>query len=618
MTKRSLAPFAFAALALWAALPAALSAQTPAPAPAPPVVPAPAPGVAVPALTAPAPMPPREPLPAPPGIRPFVVPQELVGRELGLEEAVNIALENAPLIVARIGDYVASQQRINQALAPLLPQLGASGSYGRARTVGVIIGNAGQQDFGQARLTASQLLFDFGRTWAAKDVAKSNAEALREVLEAQKLDISQLVKTQYFTLLLSKRLVEVNIAALDRAQVNLRSAQGFFQVGTQPKSFVTRAEVDVANARVNVIRAQNAVGLSRVALNAAMGVAVNAPTEVKDLLSYQDFPTDRNLLVSEALQNRPEYRQVKAQADAADALVRQTFRDFFPSLSGTGNYGLVGITGSSGQTSRTTSGFTDVNNAWEVGLRLELVHLRWRRPRRPLQGGQGRGSRLPRPGSATPSYRSGRASSRPTSTSARPSSGSGPLRRRWSRRPGELPALPGSLRRGRRQHHRAHRRPARPDPGPVRRGTGPLRLPHRHRAASNGPWAAARNTPRAPGASDHHHETSPALDRRDRGRRGSHLRRLSLHPGHRSAPRLPHRRGVTRVRSPPRSRPPARSTRSSRCWSAPRSPGRSRSSSRTSTRRSRRIRSSPASIRRPTRRRSTRRRRRWRRRTPRC
>ena len=33
------------------------------------------------------------------------------------------------------------------------------------------------------------------------------------MLEAQKLDISQLVKTPYYTLLLSKRLVEVNAQA---------------------------------------------------------------------------------------------------------------------------------------------------------------------------------------------------------------------------------------------------------------------------------------------------------------------------------------------------------------------------------------------------------------------
>jgi outer membrane protein TolC len=350
-------------LALVVALPGPAGAQTPAP--APPTTPMPPP----PTPTTP-PMPTREPLPAPPGIRPFATPLELVGRELTLEEAVNIGMENAPKIVARIGDYVAAQQRVNQALSPLLPQLTGSGSYGRARSINSVTGNSLHGDFGSASVTASQLLWDFGRTWAAKDVAKSSAEALKEVLEAQKLDISQLVKTQYYTLLLSKRLVEVNLAALDRAEVNLRSAQGFFQVGTQPKSFVTRAEVDVANARVNVIRAQNAVSLARVALNTAMGIAVNAPTEVKDILAYQQFPMDRNALVAEAIRNRPEFRQVKAQAEAADASVRQTFRDFFPNLFGSGTYGVTGVTGSPAFNSRSTNGFVDSGNEWSVGLSL--------------------------------------------------------------------------------------------------------------------------------------------------------------------------------------------------------------------------------------------------------
>lgn len=359
------------ALVTWAG---AVNAQAPAPATPDASLPMTLPTPATPAPAKPAmPMPTRAPLPAPPGIRPFPTPQELVGRELGLEEAVNIALENAPKIVASIGDYVAAQQRVNQALAPLLPQLTGQGAYGRQRTVsvGTAVGSVGfYRDFGSASVTASQLLFDFGRTWAAKDVAKSNAQATKELLEGQKLDIAQLVKTQYFTLLLSKRLVEVNLAALDRADINLRSAHGFFQVGTQPKSFVTRAEVDVANGRVNVIRAQNAVNLARVALNTAMGIAVNAPTEVKDLLSYQEFPVNRDTLVGEALQNRPEYRQVKAQAEAADASVRQTYRDFFPNLFGSGTYDLVGVPGVAAPTSRTANGFNDSQNQWNVGLNL--------------------------------------------------------------------------------------------------------------------------------------------------------------------------------------------------------------------------------------------------------
>jgi len=125
----------------------------------------------------------------------------------------------------------------------------------------------------------------------------------------------------------------------------------------------------VANGRVNVIRAQNAVSLARVALNTAMGIAVNAPTEVKDTLAYQQFPMDREALVGEAIKNRPEYRQVKAQAEAADAFVRQTFRDFFPNLFGSGTYGVAGVTGGSAN-SRSTSGFIDSGNEWNVGLTL--------------------------------------------------------------------------------------------------------------------------------------------------------------------------------------------------------------------------------------------------------
>lgn len=357
-------PLPLALVLALVALPSALGAQTPAP--TTPALPGPMPAPVTPA----APMPPREPLTPPAGMRPFATPQELVGRELGLEEAVNIGLENAPVIVARIGDYMAAQQRVNQAASPLLPQLTSSGNYGRQRQISPASGAAAINDYGNANVTASQLLFDFGRTWAAKDVAKYSAEVVKEVLETQKLDIAQLVKTQYFTLLLAKRLVEVNVAALDRAEVNLRSAQGFFQVGTQPKSFVTRAEVDVANSRVNVIRAQNAVNLARVALNAAMGIAINAPTEVKDLLSYVPFPTDREQLVTEALRNRPEYRQVKAQFDAAEASVRQTFRDFFPNLFGSGTYGITGVTGGPAFNSRSTSGFNDYGNQWNVGLTL--------------------------------------------------------------------------------------------------------------------------------------------------------------------------------------------------------------------------------------------------------
>jgi outer membrane protein TolC len=62
-------------------------------------------------------------------MRSFFTPPEVQGgRELTLEEAVRIGLENAPKIVAAAGDYAAARQRVYEALSPLLPQL--SGQWG--------------------------------------------------------------------------------------------------------------------------------------------------------------------------------------------------------------------------------------------------------------------------------------------------------------------------------------------------------------------------------------------------------------------------------------------------------------------------------------------------------
>jgi outer membrane protein len=321
-----------------AALPTAAWAQATAPAP--------------PSMTAPV-MPPPKPLQAPEGIRSFFTPPEVVGREVTLDEAIKIGLQNAPKITAAAGDYAAARQRVYEALSPLLPQLTGQWGGNRSQVVSTTTGalNPGVQ--GRApttvvttqvtttsgTVTASQLLFDFGKTWAATDAAKATAESFRQNVELQKQTIVVNVKTSYFTLLLARRLVGVNAAALDRALLNLKSAQGFYAVGTQPKSFVTRAEVDVANGRVSLIQAQNAVALARVSLNTAMGIAISTPTEVKDILAYEPYSVDSESLVTEALQHRPEYLGIKAQADSAAANVRQKFRNFFPNVVASGTYG---------------------------------------------------------------------------------------------------------------------------------------------------------------------------------------------------------------------------------------------------------------------------------------
>jgi outer membrane protein TolC len=308
--------------------------------------------------------PPQAPPPTAPAT-PLTPASRVAGRVLTLEECIAIALEAQPRIQATLADYAAARYRVNQAMAPLFPQL--SGVVGATRShIPTFVTNAAGQNvsitqtrqFGDtfvAQVLLSQLLFDFGKNLAATDAARKLAEVAVEDVELQRQLISLTVKEAYTNTLFSQRLIRVQEQAVERAELNLRSARGFFDVGTRPKSDVARAEVDVANAKVDLIRARNALRTSVVALNIAMAIDVDAPLQIVDNLIYQPVTLDRPQLRAESLRERPEYRQSKLRASAAEALERQTFRNFFPDVTGSGAYGAA------------QSGF---NESWTLGLSL--------------------------------------------------------------------------------------------------------------------------------------------------------------------------------------------------------------------------------------------------------
>src|SRR5881409_3370071 len=283
---------------------------------------------------------------APPSITtppPVTSPEaQVFGKVLSVDDAVAIALDTQPNIKARLSDYIAAAFRVDQALAPLFPQItGAFTAATFKSTSGTTRSVTTESPFDPvaARITVSQLIFDFGKNFASTEAARKLADVALEDTDLQRQLVTQTVKEAFTNINFAVRLIQVNQQAVERAELNLRSARGFFEVGTRPKSDVARAEVDVANARVDLIRARNALRSARVALNTAMAIDVDTPTAVQDNLVFEAVNLERGQLRGEALRSRPEYRQSKLRVSAAEATERQTFRGFFPDISGTGSYG---------------------------------------------------------------------------------------------------------------------------------------------------------------------------------------------------------------------------------------------------------------------------------------
>jgi outer membrane protein len=135
----------------------------------------------------------------------------------------------------------------------------------------------------------------------------------------------------YVTVLGQHRLVEANQRARDNAKDHLAYARARLEAGTGNRLDVVRAaqelatdDSQLANAAVQIARAQE-----------ALGVLVNgdAPLDTTDELQLGDLPAESDAL-AEAEDRRADLRAARKRLLAADHVVRDSYADYLPLLSG--------------------------------------------------------------------------------------------------------------------------------------------------------------------------------------------------------------------------------------------------------------------------------------------
>ncbi|MGH7318174.1 MAG: TolC family protein [Candidatus Rokuibacteriota bacterium] len=263
------------------------------------------------------------------------------GQVLSLPEAIDLALRQHPSLRSGEEARKAAEARVPQAQSAYYPQFDVSVSAGRSQIFSSSTKRTSQSNAIAPTFEGSQLVYDFGKTSALVDEARAGVRVSDAELERLREVVVFNVRQSYYNLLQARRLVRVAEAALARAELNLRSARGFFEVGTKPKSDVTKAEVEVANARVSVIRARNDVRLAETALANALGLEARTPVEVQDILAYDPVSLDPVVLLAEALLNRPELVQAQARLDAARAQLAGARAGYTPDLSLKGTAGTT-------------------------------------------------------------------------------------------------------------------------------------------------------------------------------------------------------------------------------------------------------------------------------------
>jgi len=277
-------------------------------------------------------------------------------RLLHLDEAIQTAVANAPQLVQAQANAAAADAQTITARSPLLPQgtgiasflrqhstVGASTGTGSG-TVAIVPG-ARPSTYNSFRIgvVGTQTLWDpvdFA-TWESQ---QHTADALRATAATTLKNVVLSVRTTYFAARATRDLVKVAQDTLTNQLAHLSQVEGFVRVGTQPEIALALARLNVANARVALITAQNNYRIARAQLNQAMGVATGTDYQVADDELPPVDVEDRPLpgLFDIALGSRPELASLEYARQAQGKVLDSARWQWSPSLGFSGGYSKVG------------------------------------------------------------------------------------------------------------------------------------------------------------------------------------------------------------------------------------------------------------------------------------
>jgi len=257
-----------------------------------------------------------------------------------LDKSIKEALNNNWTVKAKKEKIDESMYVKKQAKADFFPKLSTSYGYTRLDNVTMNPETAftpeyplNTQDNYQWKTTVSQTLFAGFSLISAYELGKLGIDAATVGLELEKLDLVLKVKEAYFTILGADRVVEVARKEVESLASHLEVARSFYKVGMIPINDLLKAEVELASAQYNLVKAQNASKLARSAFNVVLSRSINEPVEIEDILFYKPETGDYEKYLNSALQNRPEIKAIDVNMLQADQQIRLAKSKFYPQAS---------------------------------------------------------------------------------------------------------------------------------------------------------------------------------------------------------------------------------------------------------------------------------------------
>jgi outer membrane protein len=264
---------------------------------------------------------------------------------LSLKQAEQIALKNHPQIFAAQYNALASNQFVREERSAYFPNAFADVTgvaADRDTRIGAGFLQASRLFSREAQgITIDQLITDSGRTPNLVASSRFQARAASEDTQATRYDVLLAVNRAYFEALRAQALLKVAQQTVAERQVVEDQVSAMVQNKLKSKLDLSFADVNLAQAKLLQIQAQNNVKISFAELTRAMGLQ-NTPSFTLEEEPLPPAPPATNAgLVSQAMQNRPEILSLRFRQQSAYKFERAERDLSFPTVVAEGDAGYI-------------------------------------------------------------------------------------------------------------------------------------------------------------------------------------------------------------------------------------------------------------------------------------
>jgi outer membrane protein len=170
------------------------------------------------------------------------------------------------------------------------------------------------------------------------DIAKLGLDKAKVSEEMTRQNIILDAKNAYFQLLQTQKLYDIAQQTVVQISAQKDVAENFYKVGMTSLNDLLQAQVELANAKQDLIIAKHNMDNSKSNFNTLLRRPLNTPVILQDVLNYTPFDKPLVYCLSQAEKNRWEIRIADLDVDISQKEYQLAKKDYYPRVDLEGNY----------------------------------------------------------------------------------------------------------------------------------------------------------------------------------------------------------------------------------------------------------------------------------------